>query len=67
MDYWKRRGAGMPAATQAVYDGEEVTCKQVIIPQRFGAAAGSEAYDEPLTTLQAVNIANLFMCSIYPA
>jgi hypothetical protein len=39
MDYWKRRGAGMPAATQAVYDGEEVTCKQVIIPQRFGAAA----------------------------
>jgi hypothetical protein len=50
----------MPAATQAVYDGEEVT-KQVIIPLRFGAAAGSEAYDEPLTTLQAVNIANLFI------
>jgi hypothetical protein len=28
------RGAGMPAATQ-VYDGEEVTIKQVIIRLRF--------------------------------
>jgi hypothetical protein len=36
-------------------------CKQVIIPQRFLQQAGSEAYDEPLTTLQAVNIANLFI------
>jgi hypothetical protein len=25
MDNWKERGAGMPGATQAVYDGEEVT------------------------------------------
>jgi hypothetical protein len=56
----------MPAATQAVYDGEKLPCKQVII-LRFGAAAGSEAYDEPLTNLP-VNIANIYcVISIYPA
>jgi hypothetical protein len=27
----------------------------------FGAAAGSEAYDEPLGTQQVVDIANLFI------
>jgi hypothetical protein len=41
----------MPAATQAVYDGEEVTT-QAGYNTAFGAAAGSEAYDEPLTTLK---------------
>lgn len=56
------RGAGMPAATQAVYNGEEVTMQAGYnTATLFGAAAGSEAYDEPLTTLQAVNIANLFI------
>jgi hypothetical protein len=58
------RGAGMPAATQAVYDGEEVTMQAGYNTVRFCAAtAGSEAYDEPLTTLQAVNIANLLLCN----
>jgi hypothetical protein len=46
MDYPERRGANA-CSNSSVYDGE-VTFKQVII-QRFGAAAGSEAYDEPLT------------------
>ena len=54
------RCTGMPAATQAVYDGEEVTIQTGYnTATLFGAAAGSEAYDEPLTTLQSVNIANL--------
>ena len=56
------RGAGMPAATQAVYDGEGVTVQAGFnTATLFGAAAGSEAYDEPLTTQQVVNIANLFI------
>ena len=56
------RGAGMPAATQAVYDGEGVTMQAGYnTASLFGAAAGSEAYDEPLTTQQVVDIANLFI------
>lgn len=56
------RGAGMPAATQAVYDGEELTMQAGYnTAALFGAAAGSESYDEPLTTAQAVAIANLFI------
>ena len=56
------RGAGMPAATQAVYDGEEVTLQAGYnTATLFGAAAGSESFDEPLTTAQTVTIANLFI------
>ena len=56
------RGAGIPAATQAVYDGEQVTTQAGYnTATLFGAAAGSEAYDEPLTTAETVTIANLFI------
>lgn len=56
------RGAGMPAATQAVYDGEGVTVQAGFnTAAAFGAAAGSEAYDEPLNTQQIVDIANIFI------
>ncbi|URM36109.1 ferritin-like domain-containing protein [Flavobacterium anhuiense] len=56
------RGAGMPAATQAVYDGEGVTVQAGFnTAAAFGAAAGSEAYDEPLNTQQVVDIANIFI------
>ncbi len=56
------RGAGMPEATQAVYAGEGVTMQAGFnTAAKFGAAAGSEAYDEPLTTQQVVDIANLFI------
>jgi hypothetical protein len=56
------RGAGMPAATQAVYDGEQVTTQAGYNTATvFGAAAGSEAYNEPLTTAETVTIANLFI------
>ena len=56
------RGARMPAATQAVYDGEQVTTQAGYNTATFfGAAAGSEAYDEPLTTAETVTIANLFI------
>ncbi|SEA99813.1 Ferritin-like domain-containing protein [Flavobacterium gillisiae] len=56
------RGAGMPVATQAVYNGEEVTSQAGYDTAfLFGAAAGSEAYDEPLTGPEAVAIASLFI------
>lgn len=56
------RGAGMPSATQAVYNGEGVTVQAGFnTAAAFGAAAGSEAYDEPLTTQQVVDIANIFI------
>ena len=56
------RGAGMPEATQPVYNGEEVTTQAGYnTAALFGADAGSEAYDEPLTTAQTVAIANLFI------
>ena len=56
------RGTGMPPATQAVYDGEGVTVQAGFnTSAAFGPAAGSEAYDEPLTTQQVVDIANLFI------
>ncbi|MFV5694581.1 ferritin-like domain-containing protein [Flavobacterium sp. LB3P122] len=56
------RGAGMPSQTQAVYDGEEITVQAGYnTAALFGAAAGSESFDEPLTTAQAVAIANLFI------
>ena len=56
------RGAGMPEATQGVYNAEGVTIQAGYnTASLFGAAAGSEAYDEPLTTQQVVDIANIFI------
>ena len=56
------RGDGMPAATQAVYNGEELTVQAGYnAAALYGAGAGSEAFDEPLTTNEAVAIANLFI------
>lgn len=57
-----QRGAGMPEATQAVYNGEDKTDQAGYnTAALFGADAGSESYDEPLTTQQSVDIANLFI------
>lgn len=56
------RGAGMPEATQPVYNGEELTIQAGYnTATLFGAAAGSEAYDEPITGAEAVAIASLFI------
>lgn len=56
------RGAGMPSQTQAVYNGEESTSQAGYnTASLFGAAAGTEAYDEILTGAQAVSIASLFI------
>ncbi|MDI1257428.1 MAG: ferritin-like domain-containing protein [Flavobacterium sp.] len=64
------RGAGMPPETQPVYDGEEVTTQAGFNTASVSngsagptipAIAGSEAYDEPITTQKAVDIANIFI------
>lgn len=56
------RGAGMPEATQPVYNGEDVTMQAGFdTADAFGADAGSEAFDEPLTGDEAVAIASLFI------
>lgn len=53
---------GLPDAAQAVYDGEQVTTQAGFnTAALFGAGAGSESFDEPLTTQQSVDIANLFI------
>ena len=58
-----QRGTGMPEATQAVYNGEENTNQAGFNAggTSFGLDAGTEAYDEPLTTAEAVAIANIFI------
>lgn len=64
------RGTGMPAATQPVYDGEEnLTQAGINISTLPGAAAGStiganqasEAFDEPLTRQQVLEIVDPFI------
>lgn len=58
------RGEGMPEATQGVYDGEEVTNQAGYdTATEFGADAGTEAYDEPMSGETAVAIASLFIVS----
>ncbi|MCY0975717.1 ferritin-like domain-containing protein [Chryseobacterium wangxinyae] len=53
---------GMPAATNAVYAGEDVTVQAGFnTATTFGAAAGSAAYDEVLTGAEATAIASLFI------
>ncbi len=65
-----QRGAGMPPQTQAVYDGEEnvtqagfntSTVNNGSLVPAIPSSTGSESFDEPLTTQQSVNIANLFI------
>ncbi|HEA23247.1 hypothetical protein LCGC14_1542660 [marine sediment metagenome] len=63
------RGAGMPEATQAVYDGEEnITQGGVDVTtlgdgSPFSIDASTEAYDETITGDTAVAIASLFIKS----
>ncbi|MCM5664352.1 ferritin-like domain-containing protein [Galbibacter mesophilus] len=61
------RGAGMPEATQAVYNGEENVMQGGLdvttlgSGDAFGMAASTEAYDEPISGDAAVSIASLFI------
>jgi len=53
---------GLPPEAQGVYDGEEITMQAGFeTSTKFGPGAGSAAFDEPLTTQEVVNIANLFI------
>lgn len=55
---------GHPAAADAVYAGEENTMQagfNTATVMNFGALAGSEAFDEPITGPTATTIANLFI------
>lgn len=55
-------GGNMPAATNAVYAGEDNTNQAGFnTATAFGAAAGSAAYDEILSGTDAQNIASLFI------
>lgn len=57
-------GGNMPAATNAVYKGEDVTVQAGFnTATAFGAAAGSAAYDEPMSGTDATAIASLFIQS----
>jgi rubrerythrin len=64
------RGTDMPAATQPVYDGEELTTQAGVniatLPgaatgSTIGANAASEAFDEPLTRAQVLAIVDAFI------
>ncbi|WP_179021170.1 ferritin-like domain-containing protein [Winogradskyella forsetii] len=63
------RGAGMPAATQAVYDGEENLIQGGLDVTTLGSGpafsvdASTEAYDETLSGDEATAIASLFIVS----
>ena len=55
-------GGNMPAATDPVYAGEQVTMQAGFnTATAFGPEAGSAAYDEILTGSQAQAIAALFI------
>ncbi len=49
----------MPSQTQAVYAGEEMTNQSSTVAYDFNAV--TEAYDEPLTMQQTLDIASLFL------
>lgn len=54
----------LPAATQAVYDGEDVLVQATVNIGSLtgvGSAAAQEAFDEPLTEAQVLAIASLFI------
>ncbi|RTY89827.1 ferritin-like domain-containing protein [Flavobacterium sp. GT3R68] len=53
---------GLPVQAQGTYDGEQNTNQAGYnTAALFGVDAGTEAFDEPLTTQQTVSIANLFI------
>lgn len=55
-------GGNMPAATNAVYAGEEKVLQAGYNTSAlFGAAAGSASFDETITGAQATQIASLFI------
>lgn len=57
---------GLPAAAQAVYDGEENVIQggfNTSTVGNFGAGSASESFDEPITGPTAVSIASLFIVS----
>ncbi len=57
-----KNGGNMPAATDAVYAGEEnITQAGFNTSTLFGAAAGSASFDETITGAQATAIASLFI------
>lgn len=60
------RGEGMPAATQAVYDGEDVLVQggvDVTTVTSIGADGVTESFDEPLTLEEVLTIAGLFIAA----
>lgn len=60
------RGAGMPEATQAVYDGEENVTQggvNLVDATEFDDIAVSQSYDEPINGETASSIAGLFIVS----
>jgi hypothetical protein len=65
----KERGTGMPAQTQAVYDGEEnltqggINVTTLGTGPIFGVSSSTEAYDEPLSKDAVLAIAGLFIVS----
>jgi len=53
---------GLPIQAQGTYDGEQnITQAGYNTSTLFGINAGTEAFDEPLSTQATVNIANLFI------
>lgn len=60
------RGEGMPEATQAAYDGEDEDTQLGIVVADVtdvGTDGVTEAWDEPLTRDEVINIASLFIVS----
>jgi len=60
------RGPGMPAETQAVYDGEENITQggvDLVTATGFDATSVSQSFDEPMTGETATAIASLFIVS----
>ncbi|GAB3827730.1 ferritin-like domain-containing protein [Pontibacter rugosus] len=60
------RGAGMPAATQPVYDGEAQTMQggvdvATIVPSSVTTAQVTQSFDEPLDMATVNSIASLFI------
>ncbi|WP_114749635.1 ferritin-like domain-containing protein [Pleomorphovibrio marinus] len=61
------RGEGMPAATQAVYEGEDnlmqggVDVRDVVTLDSIGTDGITESFDEPLTSDEVLTIAGLFI------
>lgn len=62
--YFDQRGAGMPAATQPVYNGENATTQAGVKLETIttvDAMGYTAAFDEPLTREEVTAIASLFL------